>query len=55
MLTGQLADGIATPLVGYESDRRGNLCNYGRRKTWHLIGTFFIFFNEDFSFFDFWR
>lgn len=39
MLTGQIADGIATPLVGYESDRRGNLCNYGRRKTWHLIGT----------------
>ncbi|XP_039250508.1 major facilitator superfamily domain-containing protein 12-like isoform X2 [Styela clava] len=39
LLAGQIADGIATPLVGYESDRRGNLCNYGRRKTWHLIGT----------------
>ncbi|KFM83111.1 Major facilitator superfamily domain-containing protein 12, partial [Stegodyphus mimosarum] len=41
MLLGQVADAIATPFVGYESDRQNNLwlCKYGRRKAWHLFGT----------------
>lgn len=39
LLVGQIADGIATPLVGYESDQRGDLFKYGKRKTWHLLGT----------------
>ncbi len=30
---------VSTPFVGFESDNtvRG-ICNYGRRKSWHLIG-----------------
>lgn len=37
LLMGQIADGIATPLVGIESDRTRPI-KYGRRKLWHLIG-----------------
>ena len=37
ILTGQIADALSTPFVGYESDR--TVCvSYGRRKIWHLIG-----------------
>lgn len=42
MLIGQIADGIATTFVGFESDRSPNLSlcsSYGKRKSWHLIGT----------------
>ncbi|KAF6022384.1 MFSD12 [Bugula neritina] len=38
LLIGQVADAVATPLVGYESDRINGFCNYGKRKSWHLIG-----------------
>ncbi|XP_070816407.1 major facilitator superfamily domain containing 12b [Chaetodon trifascialis] len=37
LLIGQIADGVCTPLVGYESDRTTGIC--GKRKTWHLLGT----------------
>ncbi|KAG7236654.1 hypothetical protein INR49_000631 [Caranx melampygus] len=36
LLVGQIADGICTPLIGYESDRTPGCGNYGKRKTWHL-------------------
>ncbi|CAL4113988.1 unnamed protein product, partial [Meganyctiphanes norvegica] len=42
LLVGQLADGIATPVVGMLCDRRVNnafIAKYGRRKTWHAGGT----------------
>ncbi|XP_071506133.1 major facilitator superfamily domain-containing protein 12-like [Diadema antillarum] len=40
LLLGQVSDGICTPLIGYESDRtKTGCCNYGRRKSWHLLGT----------------
>ncbi|XP_022663384.1 major facilitator superfamily domain-containing protein 12-like isoform X2 [Varroa jacobsoni] len=42
LLVGQVADGLATPFVGLESDRDDGLwlcVKYGRRKTWHLVGT----------------
>ncbi|KAL3191696.1 hypothetical protein MRX96_043510 [Rhipicephalus microplus] len=41
LLVGQVADAVSTPFVGIESDRDDDfwLCRYGRRKTWHLIGT----------------
>ncbi|XP_064618686.1 major facilitator superfamily domain-containing protein 12-like [Lineus longissimus] len=39
MLLGQIADGICTPFIGYESDRTKGIGKYGKRKTWHLIGT----------------
>ena len=37
LLIGQIVDGLATPLVGIESDRTEN-SKYGRRKVWHLGG-----------------
>nr|XP_034172580.1 major facilitator superfamily domain-containing protein 12-like isoform X2 [Osmia lignaria] len=41
LLIGQIADALATPFVGLHSDKIDEfwLCKYGRRKTWHLIGT----------------
>ncbi|XP_035490261.2 major facilitator superfamily domain-containing protein 12a [Scophthalmus maximus] len=39
LLVGQVADALCTPLVGYESDRSPGCGNYGKRKTWHLVGT----------------
>ncbi|RXG67728.1 Heat shock 70 kDa protein 1, partial [Armadillidium vulgare] len=42
LLIGQIADALSTPFVGHEADRTDDLpfCfKYGRRKTWHLIGT----------------
>lgn len=41
LLLGQVADALSTPFVGLESDRQDNfwLCRYGRRKTWHLVGS----------------
>lgn len=38
LLVGQIADGICTPLIGYESDRTSGCGTYGKRKTWHLVG-----------------
>lgn len=40
LLVGQVADGICTPLIGYESDRSPGFRNYGKRKTWHLVGKY---------------
>lgn len=37
LLLGQVADALATPVVGIESDKTGNY-KYGRRKIWHLVG-----------------
>ncbi|CAL8347056.1 unnamed protein product [Merluccius merluccius] len=39
LLAGQVADGLCTPLIGYESDRAAGCGNYGKRKSWHLVGT----------------
>lgn len=38
LLAGQVADGLCTPLVGYEADQAGGCGRYGRRKSWHLAG-----------------
>lgn len=45
VLVGQVADGLATPFVGYFSDRGDDFwfCKYGRRKTWHLLGNLSAF------------
>ena len=47
LLIGQVADAISTPLVGILSDHGQccciggqKLCNYGKRKIWHLVGEF---------------
>ncbi|XP_053317968.1 major facilitator superfamily domain-containing protein 12 isoform X2 [Spea bombifrons] len=50
LLVGQVADGICTPLVGYESDRRVGCLSYGRRKSWHLIGTLSVILSFPFIF-----
>ncbi|CAL4094563.1 unnamed protein product, partial [Meganyctiphanes norvegica] len=45
LLLGQVADAVATPFVGIQSDkgcRRGCWWTYGKRKTWHLIGTILV-------------
>ncbi|XP_068212734.1 major facilitator superfamily domain-containing protein 12-like isoform X1 [Palaemon carinicauda] len=42
LLIGQVADGLATPFVGHEADRTDDLAfcsRYGRKKTWHLLGS----------------
>lgn len=38
LLLGQVVDAVATPIIGIESDRTAGFCNYGKRKSWHLIG-----------------
>lgn len=38
LLVGQVADGVCTPVIGYESDRAAGCGGYGKRKTWHLVG-----------------
>lgn len=39
LLLGQVADGLCTPLVGYEADRAAGRCaRCGPRKAWHLVG-----------------
>uniref|UniRef100_A0A665U8I8 Major facilitator superfamily domain-containing protein 12 n=1 Tax=Echeneis naucrates TaxID=173247 RepID=A0A665U8I8_ECHNA len=50
LLVGQIADGICTPLIGYESDRTPGCGNYGKRKTWHLVGTLSVILSFAFIF-----
>uniref|UniRef100_A0A672LS37 Major facilitator superfamily domain containing 12 n=1 Tax=Sinocyclocheilus grahami TaxID=75366 RepID=A0A672LS37_SINGR len=50
LLVGQIADGICTPLIGYESDRTPGCGKYGKRKTWHLVGTISVFASFPFIF-----
>ncbi|XP_040273795.1 major facilitator superfamily domain-containing protein 12 isoform X1 [Bufo bufo] len=50
LLVGQIADGISTPLVGYESDRHAGFRSYGRRKSCHLIGTLSVIVSFPFIF-----
>lgn len=48
LLIGQVADGLATPFVGLESDResRWSFClSYGKRKSWHVFGTICVIFS----------
>ncbi|CAL4091613.1 unnamed protein product [Meganyctiphanes norvegica] len=45
LLAGQLADGVATPLVGILCDMKFNnkyIIRYGRRKMWHVLGTVIV-------------
>lgn len=50
LLIGQIADGVCTPLIGYESDRTPGCGSYGKRKTWHLIGTASVLLSFSFIF-----
>ncbi|XP_027031951.2 major facilitator superfamily domain-containing protein 12-like isoform X2 [Tachysurus fulvidraco] len=50
LLVGQIADGVCTPLIGYESDRTAGCGSYGKRKTWHLIGTVSVIVSFPFIF-----
>ncbi|XP_063003267.1 major facilitator superfamily domain-containing protein 12 [Elgaria multicarinata webbii] len=50
LLAGQVADGVCTPLVGYEADQAGGCGRYGRRKSWHLTGTICVLLSFPFIF-----
>lgn len=50
LLLGQLADAIATPLVGYESDKMNGCFGYGKRKSWHVLGSFCVVISFPFIF-----
>ncbi|XP_061099838.1 major facilitator superfamily domain-containing protein 12-like isoform X2 [Conger conger] len=50
LLAGQIADGICTPLIGYESDQTSGCGTYGKRKTWHLVGTVSVLISFPFIF-----
>ena len=40
LLSGQIADGIATPLIGYLSDKFD--CKLGKRNTWYFVGSILV-------------
>ena len=40
MLSGQIADGITTPLVGFFSDKTNT--KIGKRTPWYIFGTLFV-------------
>ncbi|RUS80621.1 hypothetical protein EGW08_011631 [Elysia chlorotica] len=42
MLIGQVSDALCTPFIGFESDQTRGIWRLGKRKTWHLIGTFCV-------------
>jgi len=53
LLVGQVADGLSTTIVGFLSDKPATLwlcARYGRRKAWHLIGTFCVLISFPFVF-----
>ncbi|XP_029904959.1 major facilitator superfamily domain-containing protein 12 [Myripristis murdjan] len=50
LLIGQVADGVSTPLIGYESDKTSGFLGYGKRKTWHLLGTVCVLVSFPFIF-----
>ncbi|KAM4629202.1 major facilitator superfamily domain-containing protein 12 [Polymixia lowei] len=50
LFIGQIADGVCTPIIGYESDRTPGFLGYGKRKTWHLLGTVCVLVSFPFIF-----
>ncbi|KAM4887379.1 major facilitator superfamily domain-containing protein 12 [Thomomys bottae] len=51
LLLGQAADGLCTPLVGYEAARmRARCARYGPRRAWHLAGTICVLLSFPFIF-----
>ena len=51
MLLGQVADAISTVFIGIESDRtEKGFFNYGKRKSWHLIGVISVLISFPFIF-----
>ncbi|XP_042220071.1 major facilitator superfamily domain-containing protein 12-like [Homarus americanus] len=50
LLMGQVADAVSTPLIGLQSDRGCSFCTYGRRKSWHAIGTVCVLVSFPFIF-----
>ncbi|XP_028987522.1 major facilitator superfamily domain-containing protein 12-like [Betta splendens] len=50
LLLGQIADAVCTPLIGYELDRTPGFGSYGKRKSWHLVGTLSVVLSFAFIF-----
>lgn len=42
MFSGQIADGLATPLAGVVSDMSNGFCNLGRRSSWLAVGALLV-------------
>ena len=42
MFAGQLADGLATPVVGVLSDMSNGFCGWGRRTSWLVVGAMMV-------------
>lgn len=49
LLVGQIADAVATPLIGLEMDKL-SICGYGPKKSWHLTGTICVLVSFPFIF-----
>ena len=49
LLIGQIVDGLATPIIGIESDRT-TYTKYGKRKVWHLGGVIAVALTFSFIF-----
>ncbi|XP_071513115.1 major facilitator superfamily domain-containing protein 12-like [Panulirus ornatus] len=50
LMLGQIADAVATPLIGLQSDRGCTIWSYGRRKSWHAIGSLCVLVSFPFIF-----
>lgn len=50
LLWGQVVDALCTPIIGYASDKMHGFCGYGKRKSWHAIGTLCVIFSFPFLF-----
>lgn len=50
LLWGQVVDALCTPVIGYCSDKMRDHFGYGRRKTWHAIGTVSVIVSFPFLF-----
>ncbi|CAD5119947.1 DgyrCDS8528 [Dimorphilus gyrociliatus] len=50
LLFGQIVDAISTPFVGIESDATSGFFNYGKRKSWHLLGCICVALSYPFIF-----
>jgi len=52
LLVGQVADAVATPFIGYNSDKNHDwwIYRFGKRKIWYFMGTICVIFTFPFIF-----
>ncbi|XP_064110613.1 major facilitator superfamily domain-containing protein 12-like [Macrobrachium nipponense] len=54
LFLGQVADAVSTPLIAMQSDRGCTFGSYGRKKSWHVIGTICVILSFPFIFIVCW-